>query len=161
MEFQDYTEIMRGKYYRHETYTTDGSGWEITNDQYFLVFDSETKEELCRYNNIGHDPEEFFSQLTYYLRYYEPSESVIRNQLNRRNIAGWTLAKITSKLRNEDSNPFHYVDRICCKVEFVQAEDGTYGREEIWRVIVNDTGEELGRVLYFPEHDDITILKTE
>lgn len=161
MEFQDYTEIMRGKYYRYETYTTDGSGWGITNDQYFLVFDSETKEELCRYNNIGHDPEEFFSQLTYYLRYYEPPESEIRNQLNRRNIAGWTLAKIASKLRTEDSNPFHYVDRVCCKVEFVQADEGTYGREEIWRVIVNDTGEELGRVLYFPEHDDITILKTE
>lgn len=159
MEFQYYAEIMRGKLYLYDYETSDGSGWSIIHNRYYLVFDAETKEELWRYNNLSRDEEdEFYSWLTREMRYYEKPG---RDFSERRNIAGMSLTQIASKLRNEDSNPFHYVDRVCYKVEFVQADEGTYGREEIWRVIVNDTGEELGRVLYFPEHDDITILKTE
>ncbi len=159
MEFQYYAKIMRGKLYLHDYETSDGSGWSIEHNRYYLVFDAETKEELWRYDNYGRaETDKLYRNLTHEVRYYEKPG---RDFSERRNIAGMSLPQIANKLEDEDFNPFHYVDRVCYKVEFVQADEGKYGREEIWRVIVNDTGEELGRVLYFPEHDDIMILDNE
>ena len=158
MEHQTYSKIMRGKLYLHDYVTSDGSGWSVEQNRFYLVFDAETKEELWRYDNYSRDEgEEFYRWLAYEIRYYEEPG---RESINyRKNIAGMTLVQIALKLEKDDFNPFHYVDRVCYKVEFLQEGEGKYGSEEIWRVIVNETGEELGRVRYFPEHDDIMILE--
>jgi len=53
MEHQEYAKIMRGKLYLHDYSTSDGSGWSIENDRYYLVFDAKTKEELWQVFPIG------------------------------------------------------------------------------------------------------------
>ncbi len=155
MELQDYSETMRGEFYYLWSYSTDGSGWGTHHREYYLIFDAETKEEFSRYINRFEEPEEFTYWLSHLVRFYEDPNGSLNDS---RNIAGLNLRKILHMLDDEADSPFVYVDRVCYKLEPVQEGEGKYGREEIWKVIVNETGEELGRVLYYPEHDDIVIL---
>jgi hypothetical protein len=55
-------------------------------------------------------------------------------------------------------DPYHYVDDVCYKVEYVSSsEHHRFGEEQLWRVIVNETGKVCGYAVYYPDHDDIAI----
>jgi len=161
MELREYSDADRGEIMSHRSYTKDGSGWLTELDTYYLVFDAADKSLIWKFQNILEmDEQELWEQIVFEMQIYEkPYRSYEENV--KRNIAGMKLQTIRGMLNGQASpgtRTYHYVDGVCYKLEPVSETTGKYGKEEIHRVIVNDTGEELGRVIYYPEHDDIAIL---
>lgn len=163
MERQEYAAFTRGWNWTHWDYQMDGSGWTTYKDTYYLVFDAETKEELRRYRNhseeAAQDTGELFDRICESVRFFE--QTGISGNDQPKKIAGRNLRSLFFRLSGvsgEFETPYFYEDRICYKLELVSEGTGKYGREEIWRVIVNETGEEAGRFIYYPEHGDMAIL---
>lgn len=77
-----------------------------------------------------------------------------------RNIGGMSLYAVAEIASGRAPDPYHYVDDVCYKVEQVSSSvHPRWGEEQIYRVIINETDEEVGRALYYPEHEDIAILE--
>ena len=68
------------------------------------------------------------------------------------------LLTVRSIASGNARDPYHYVDDVCYKIELVREEEHhRLGSEQLWRVIVNETGKVCGYAVYYPDHDDIAI----
>ncbi len=162
MEYRSYSDYGKGTIANwHWSVEDEGNGWRKTKYWYYLAFDAEDKSLVRRYTNYQEMPGEedaFYRDMLYDLRYYD---SLYRGESrDGYNIAGLTTSIIRGIVAGEANDPYHYVGDICYKVEFISASTHeSWGEEQLWRVIVNDTGEEVGRVRYYPEHDDIAVIE--
>ncbi|MBO5256436.1 MAG: M56 family metallopeptidase [Clostridia bacterium] len=164
MELREYSDAERGEIMSHWSYTSDGSGWVTKRDTYYLVFDAADKSLIWKFlNRMEMDERELWERIIFEMRVYE-NPYLSYDESVKRNIAGMNLQTIWYMLNGQTSHgarTYHYVDGVCYKLEPVSETTGKYGKEEIHRVIVNNTGEELGKVIYYPEHDDIAMLDEE
>ena len=151
----------------------DGSGWLYRGD-FYLIFDAEDKTLLRQYHsmeehyiptedNMLHGTglnDDFTRDLLYRMRFFEEYGYFGTDERALRKIGALSLMTVYDIASGHAPDPYHYVDDVCYKVELIGAsEHPRWGEEQIYRVIVNETGEEVGRALYYPEYEDIAILE--
>ena len=169
MTVKSYCDYYRGLVLRFDDSFTDGSGW-MFHTPYYLVFDAEEKTLISRYESrdphyvptdensrwgtgLYHD--DFSEELVYRLRFYDKFDGTEREL---RRVGAVSLLTVRSIASGNARDPYHYVDDVCYKVEYVSSsEHHRFGEEQLWRVIVNETGKVCGYAVYYPDHDDIAI----
>ena len=169
MTVRAYCNYYRGLVVQYDDESSDGSGW-VTYTPYYLVFDAEEKTLIARYDS--YDPhyvptdenkdwgtglyhDDFSDALVYRLRYYDENGS---GERELRRVGAISLLTVRNIASGDAPDPYHYVDKVCYKVEFVSEEEHhRLGTEQLWRVTVNETGEVCGYAVYYPDHDDIAI----
>lgn len=172
MTYRRYYDYYRGQVLQFDDESSDGSGW-VTYTPYYLVFDAEEKTLIARYDSndphyvptdenskwgtgLYHD--DFSEELVFRLRFYEENGRILERKLRR--VGAVSLLTVRNIASGDALDPYHYVDKVCYKVELVsEKEHHRLGSEQTWRVIINETGEEVGRVRYYPEHDDIVVIE--
>jgi len=151
----------------------DGSGWFYRED-FYLIFDAEDKTLLRQYRSIEEHyiPTEdnmlhgtglndnFTRDLLYSMRFFEEYGYFSTDERVLRKIGALSLMTVHDIASGNAPDPYHYVDDVCYKVEQVSSSvHPRWGEEQLYRVIINETGEEVGRALFYPEHEDIAILE--
>ena len=167
MELRTYSEYYKGHIWNLSDVQYDGSGWGIRSNTFFLAVDTDTNEIVFRYENIDETQlpgeQDFDFDLRFRVRYYAFYDSwngLVPEHRAMRNIGGMSLYAVAEIASGRAPDPYHYVDDVCYKVEQVSSSvHPRWGEEQIYRVIINETGEEVGRALYYPEHEDIAILE--
>lgn len=165
MELRTYSEYYKGHIWNLSDVQYDGSGWGIRSNTFFLAVDTDTNEIVFRYENIDETQlpgeQDFDFDLRFRVRYYAFYDSwngLVPEHRAMRNIGGMSLYAVAEIAAGRAPDPYHYVDDVCYKVERVSSSaHPRWGEEQIYRVIVNETGEEVGRALFYPEHNDIAI----
>lgn len=160
MEYASYADSMRG--YRtalSHGFSSDGSGWRTEQNRYYLCVDADTEEVLCLYENRVEDgtPGDagmFDRVFCDVMRYYKEYSGADRVQ---RTVGEVPIRVVASIASGEARDPYHYIDGVCYKAECVSEMAGAWGKEQLWRVVVNKTGEVCGYARYYPEHSDICI----
>ncbi len=161
MEYAYYADGQRGWRFRISCGTeSDGSGWVTEKNRYYLCFDVDTGAFVTSYENISGavpwDGEDFWGDFCHRIRYYESYTS----RINRvRTIGGQQLSRICDIASGTAVDPYCYVGDICYRVEFVSETDSCFGKEQLWRVLVNETDETVGCARYYPEYNDISIVE--
>ena len=104
--------------------------------------------------------DDFTRDLLYRMRFFEEYGYFGTDERALRKIGALSLMTVYDIASGYAPDPYHYVDDVCYKVEMIGAsEHPRWGEEQIYRVLVNETGEEVGRALYYPEYEDIAILE--
>lgn len=170
---REYSDSNRGHVVNHHLYggSMDGSGW-LYREDFYLIFDSNDKTLLKQYrsieeryvpteDNIMHGTglnDDFTRDLLYCMRYYEKYGYHSSDETTLRMVGALSLMTVHDIASGSADDPYHYVDDVCYKVEYVSSSaHHRWGEEQLWRVIVNETGEVCGYAVYYPDHDDIAI----
>ena len=104
--------------------------------------------------------DDFTRDLLYRMRFFEEYGDFSTDERVLRKIGALSLMTVHDIASGNAPDPYHYVDDVCYKVEQVSSSvHPRWGEEQLYRVIINETGEEVGRALYYPEHEDIAILE--
>lgn len=170
---REYAVSNRGHVVNNHLYggSMDGSGW-LYRENFYLIFDADGKtllkqycsmeehyvptEENRRYGTGLND--DFTRDLLYSMRYFEENSFDRTDERILRRVGALSLMTVHDIASGSAPDPYHYVDDVCYKVEFVSSsEHHRWGEEQLWRVIVNETGEVCGYAVYYPDHDDIAI----
>ncbi len=170
---REYSDSKRGYVVNDHLYggSMDGSGW-LYREDFYLIFDANDKTLLKRYrsieeryvpteDNMMHGTglnDDFTRDLLYCMRYYEEYGYHSTDETTLRRVGALSLMTLHDIASGSARDPYHYVDDVCYKVEFVSSsEHHRWGEEQLWRVIVNETGEVCGYAVYYPDHNDIAI----
>ena len=158
--------VIQNDFYGSGVY--DGSG-RIIRSHYYLVFDAQEKLLLQRHENTQDTPyvptddnrrvgtamlDDFMPDLKNRLRFLQSSGSM---ESDLRAVGPLSLRSVYGIASGEAKDPYHYVDGICYKAELVSSEETYWGEKQLWRVIVNETGEVCGYAVYYPDYDDIAV----
>ncbi len=121
--------------------------------------DADTEDVLCLYENrvedgAPGDAGAFDRVFCDVMRYYKEYFGTDRVQWMVGEVPIRVVASIAS---GEARDPYHYIDGICYKAECVSESEGQWGKEQLWRVVANETGEVCGFARYYPAYNDICI----